>query len=87
VDWLSSLNFWSKQNDFFRRHHEGTGKWIFDTPEFKEWLDGTGNVLWCPGICKFSKPIFLSDADLLPAGAGKTILTYAIYDNRDLQIL
>ena len=50
ADWLSPLNFWTKQNDTFDRRQEGTGKWLLDSDEFRDWLSGTGNTLWCPGI-------------------------------------
>ncbi|KAN0073009.1 hypothetical protein V8E54_009123 [Elaphomyces granulatus] len=64
VDWISTLNFSTKQNDFFGRHQEGTGEWMLQDVTFKKWLDGTERVLWCPGL----------------PGAGKTILTSIIVD-------
>ena len=64
VDWLSPLNFWSKQNDMFERRCEGTGQWLIDHPEFQEWIEGEIHVLWCPGdrttiaaFANLSKPV------------------------------
>lgn len=25
-------------------------RWLFSTPEFKAWLQGTGQTLWCTGM-------------------------------------
>jgi hypothetical protein len=50
LTWISSLNFSTKQNDFFGRHQEGTGKWLLKADSFKNWLDGTESTLWCPGL-------------------------------------
>jgi hypothetical protein len=44
------LNFWAKQKDIFSRHQAGTGKWLLETDLFKQWLDGSCKILWCPGI-------------------------------------
>jgi hypothetical protein len=55
INWLSPLNFHSKQIDVFSRRTEGTGKWIFDADSFACWLQGMERVLWCPGIRK-TKP-------------------------------
>jgi len=49
MGWLSSLNFWLKQNDIFERSCEGTGKWLLNDPEFQKWIEGETPVLWCPG--------------------------------------
>lgn len=50
VTWLSPLNFWIKQNDVFSTRLEGTGEWLLEHDEFKEWLSGTYRTLWCPGM-------------------------------------
>ena len=52
--WISTLNFAAKQNDFFSRHEEGTGEWLFQTDTFKNWLGGAETTLWCPGIREIS---------------------------------
>lgn len=50
VDWLTQLNFSSKQIDVFSQHQEGTGAWFLEGQAFKRWRDGNERVLWCPGL-------------------------------------
>ena len=52
LEWLSPLNFASKQVDTFDRHQPGTGEWLFEEEVFKAWLAGDINALWCSGIRK-----------------------------------
>jgi hypothetical protein len=50
LDWLSPLNFWTKQKDTFQRREPGTGEWLLNDPLFTQWRDETNNnILWCPG--------------------------------------
>ena len=58
LDWLSPLDFASKQCDIFRRRHEGTGAWFLNSPDFQNWVTGRAETLFCPGI----------------PGAGKTVI-------------
>jgi hypothetical protein len=53
AEWLSPLNFETRQATTFRQRAEGTGKWLLDSTTFKEWRDGTSRTLFCPGIRKF----------------------------------
>jgi hypothetical protein len=48
--WTSTLNFSIKQNDFFSRCQEGTGRWLLEAGAFMDWMDGTERTLWCPGL-------------------------------------
>ncbi|KAH7010053.1 hypothetical protein EDB80DRAFT_714408 [Ilyonectria destructans] len=49
-----------------RKRHSDTGKWLFQTPEFDRWINGTGSpILWCSG----------------KIGSGKTILTASVIDH------
>lgn len=50
ADWLSSLNFMTKQNDVFEERTECTGQWLLSSEGFKAWLFGGAKILWCPGI-------------------------------------
>lgn len=56
INWLSPLDFPSKQNDALSRREEGTGQWFLETTEFRSWLDTAGKVLWCPGIREYYFP-------------------------------
>jgi Cdc6-like AAA superfamily ATPase len=59
VDWLTPIDYAPQQSDFVARRQEGTGQWLLDSNEFKEWLAQSKKTLFCPGI----------------PGAGKTIIT------------
>jgi hypothetical protein len=65
LDWLTPIDFVSQQHDFITRRHEGTGKWLLDSAEFKAWLEIDKQTLFCPGI----------------PGAGKTILTSIVVED------
>ena len=52
MNWLSPLNFISKQSDTFDRREEGMGQWLFQTDEVKAWRDEGNWTLWCHGIRK-----------------------------------
>ncbi|KAH0537544.1 hypothetical protein FGG08_005679 [Glutinoglossum americanum] len=62
--WLSPLDFPVQQSDFIARRQEGTGQWLLECDEFKTWLSGTRETLFCPGI----------------PGAGKTMLASIAID-------
>lgn len=62
INWLSPLNFFTKQNDVFSSRQEGTGQWLLESKDFKDWIWGTEKTLWCPGMrLKYPiKPLRLS---------------------------
>ncbi|KAL4885900.1 ankyrin repeat-containing domain protein [Aspergillus karnatakaensis] len=51
--------------DLCNRRLQGTGRWIFDHEEYKQWLLGYSKTLYCVG----------------PPGAGKTFLSATIIDS------
>ena len=53
LDWLSPLEFFSKQIDTLSRRQQGTGRWLLESNEFRRWLEDAGRVLWCPGIREY----------------------------------
>ena len=53
ADWLSPLNFLTTQVDVHSKRQEGTGQWLLESQVFKDWLCGTQETLWCPGIREF----------------------------------
>jgi Cdc6-like AAA superfamily ATPase len=59
LDWLTPVDYFDQQNDFIRTQQPGTGHWFLQTPEYRAWLDGDRQTLFCPGI----------------PGAGKTMIT------------
>jgi hypothetical protein len=62
ASWLSSLNFQASQNEFIQKRRKGTGEWFLESREFKEWRDGTSEMLWCPGDGKI---IFVTRSHVL----------------------
>ena len=63
-DWLSPFDFRAIQQDILRKCHAGTGKWMLESDEFRQWSSSHNETLWCPGI----------------PGAGKTYLSSIIID-------
>jgi len=64
MQWLSPTDFPAQQHDIISRRQEGTGQWFLDTREFKRWLQGSDNTLFCPGM----------------PGAGKTMMAAIVID-------
>ncbi|KAF5616930.1 ankyrin protein [Fusarium sp. NRRL 25303] len=69
LDWITPMNFTSDQEDHLERLHPGTGQWLFESEQFKAWVRGDYQTLYCPGI----------------PGAGKTILTSLVIDHLQTQ--
>ncbi|KAF2137259.1 uncharacterized protein K452DRAFT_212880, partial [Aplosporella prunicola CBS 121167] len=59
LEWLSPVDYASKQSEIFKRNQAGTGKWFLESPQFQDFLNGSTSTLFCPGI----------------PGAGKTIMS------------
>ncbi|KAJ7249844.1 ankyrin repeat domain-containing protein [Mycena rebaudengoi] len=62
IEWVSPLNFFSRNEDIFRARQNGTGMWLLDDIQFKDWVLSPGGTLWCYGM----------------PGAGKTVLSSII---------
>ncbi|KAH7353153.1 hypothetical protein BKA66DRAFT_516228 [Pyrenochaeta sp. MPI-SDFR-AT-0127] len=65
MDWLSSADFPAQQSDFISHRQGETGQWFLDSPEFIEWVQGSSQTLFCPGI----------------PGAGKTMMAAITVDH------
>ena len=71
LQWLSPLDFRSKQLDILSRRTPSTGEWLLEEDKFKSWVDGSGSsLLFCSGI----------------PGAGKTVLTSLVIDHLESRI-
>ncbi|MCJ1245285.1 hypothetical protein MMC30_002488 [Trapelia coarctata] len=62
IAWLSPASFVAQQIDIFSKRQPGTGSWFLETAEFRKWIDGMENTLWCFGL----------------PGAGKTVLVSVV---------
>jgi Cdc6-like AAA superfamily ATPase len=58
MDWLSPDSFAAQQSDLITRKQADTGQWFLDSHKFAQWVNGTSQTLFCPGI----------------PGAGKTMM-------------
>ncbi|KAJ7706664.1 hypothetical protein B0H17DRAFT_874667, partial [Mycena rosella] len=65
IDWLSPINFFTRQADIFTVQLPGSGEWLLESDQFKAWSAGVGKILWCPGI----------------PGAGKTVLASVVVNH------
>ncbi|KAF5005581.1 hypothetical protein FDECE_7988 [Fusarium decemcellulare] len=70
LDWLTSVEFAAQQADNIQRRQPGTGEWLLNSEEYKQWTQKPGEVLFCPGI----------------PGAGKTISTSIVINDLLTQI-
>ncbi|KAF7506984.1 hypothetical protein GJ744_011008 [Endocarpon pusillum] len=59
LQWLSATDYGTQQSDFFQRQQDGTGQWLLDSTEFRNWRSNNATTLYCHGM----------------PGAGKTIMT------------
>lgn len=50
LEWITPLNFPAQQSALLCRRQEGTGLWLFESPEFKDWVNKPGETLLCRGI-------------------------------------
>ena len=64
LSWISSANSRSRQADLISRLEKNTGNWFVDAPQFRNWVQQAGEILFCPGI----------------PGAGKTMMTSRVID-------
>jgi hypothetical protein len=60
--WLSTWNFWSRQQDILTQRVGETCAWFLETPNFTRWKSDTARFLHCYG----------------PPGIGKTVLSSVI---------
>ncbi|KAL7796741.1 hypothetical protein V8C37DRAFT_408226 [Trichoderma ceciliae] len=65
LDSLSTYDYVTPLKQSRRKRYSGTSEWLFQTPEFDQWINSTDSpVLWCYG----------------KIGSGKTILTAGVID-------
>src|ERR1700735_132511 len=65
LDWLTSADYSTQQNDFIARRQEGTGEWLVESDEFQQWENNKRRILFCPGI----------------PGSGKTMMVSIVVDH------
>ncbi|KAF6807480.1 ankyrin repeat protein [Colletotrichum sojae] len=70
LDWISSsANFEAQQADNIDRRQPGTGQWLLDSQQFRDWITKDKQTLFCPGM----------------PGAGKTMVASIIIERLQQQ--
>lgn len=69
LEWLTQNDQGPYQSDYLKRRQPGTGQWLFQSPEYKDWRKTEKQTLFCSGI----------------PGAGKTILTAIVIEDLTAQ--
>ncbi|KAL7908310.1 ankyrin repeat protein [Trichoderma velutinum] len=65
LDWLTPLDYSTRQSDYLKRRQQGTGEWLLSSDQFQTWVKDDNHMLFCPGM----------------PGAGKTVLTSVVVDH------
>ncbi|KAK3299913.1 ankyrin repeat-containing protein [Chaetomium fimeti] len=60
LDWLTPVNYGPQHSDYFNRRQPGTGQWLLDTNEFRQWVEGRQQTLFCPGMPGSGKTMLAS---------------------------
>ncbi|KAH8703741.1 ankyrin repeat-containing domain protein [Talaromyces proteolyticus] len=67
LEWLAEADFTNQQSDIIAKRQKGTGEWMLESNEFKQWFEQENQTLFCPGI----------------PGAGKTVITSVVIQHLD----
>ena len=83
---LSSVEYDYKHRNLIRMRHPGTGAWLADKRDFKNWKEEQrSSCLCCYGIRRLPNALLLTSllrtnwSWIAPAGSGKTILAYVLH--------
>lgn len=50
LDWITPTDYATNQKDIVNRREEGTGQWILQATQYRDWISHTNCTLFCPGI-------------------------------------
>ncbi|KAI0003433.1 hypothetical protein F4779DRAFT_621915 [Xylariaceae sp. FL0662B] len=64
LDWLTSVDYSTEYQNHLNKQHPGTLQWFVGSPSYQQWLDISGQTLFCPG-----KP-----------GSGKSVIASVVID-------
>ncbi|KAL9572165.1 hypothetical protein ACKAV7_003653 [Fusarium commune] len=57
LDWLIPVDYGAQQSDYFGNRQKGTGQWLLESTEHRDWRVVNGKTLFCPGIPVAGKTI------------------------------
>ncbi|KAM0541045.1 hypothetical protein ACHAPJ_013405 [Fusarium lateritium] len=60
LDWLTSLDYTAKYNQYMDICQPGTGQWFLDSDTYTDWKSTTGDALLCHGVPGVGKTILAS---------------------------
>ncbi|KAJ5580007.1 uncharacterized protein N7459_005992 [Penicillium hispanicum] len=60
LKWVSSEPYSGIQTDTQESRASGTGNWLLESEEYKEWKGSAGSVLWLPGVVGCGKSVLCS---------------------------
>ncbi|KAF8248484.1 hypothetical protein K440DRAFT_660797 [Wilcoxina mikolae CBS 423.85] len=76
----SALDHEARHEDIREKRQDNTGNWVFETEQFKRWLQGSDSLLWCHGI-QFCSVLRHPDADCM------ALISSIIIDHLKLRFL
>jgi len=53
LTWLSPLTFGTRLSEMLDRKAADTGIWLLESEQFTSWVNGSIEVLWCPGMREY----------------------------------
>ncbi|CAG8929162.1 unnamed protein product [Penicillium salamii] len=60
VVWMSAASYSDRQRALRKKRTGDTGLWLLDSPEYNDWKNVPGSVLWLPGISGCGKSVLCS---------------------------
>ncbi|CAG8137063.1 unnamed protein product [Penicillium salamii] len=60
VVWMSAAPYSDRQRALRKKRTGDTGLWLLDSPEYNDWKNVPGSVLWLPGISGCGKSVLCS---------------------------
>ncbi|MCJ1380882.1 hypothetical protein MMC17_003991 [Xylographa soralifera] len=86
-DWISPTSSEHSHQAALNLYQRGTGQWVFDLPEYKNWIEDKNSALWVYAIPGAGKTILASliIKNLLSSQGVGTAYFYCSYKNVDSQ--
>jgi hypothetical protein len=73
-NWLIPSDPSTNHKNAFTKHQIGTGSWLLELSNYKDWKKEKKSLMWIHGICESILTESYAGSHITIAGAGKTIL-------------